>query len=63
MTSSSLRVGDHVSWFRFGAHQRTYGTVVGLTEGNIKVVAGDSDRVVELPIGHVQFYSRAGATK
>jgi uncharacterized membrane protein len=59
----TFRVGDHASWFRFGCHQRTYGVVREVGEQVVRVVAADSDRVVELPITEVTFYARPGATK
>lgn len=63
----TLRPGDHASWFRFGCHQRTYGTVHAIVETPhgvyVKVVAADSDRIVELPVAEVTFYAPVGATK
>ncbi len=63
----TFRAGDHASWFRFGCHQRTYGVVQAVVETPrglaVRVVAADSDRIVELPATEVTFYARPGATK
>lgn len=59
----TLRAGDHASWFRFGCHLRTYGVVYEVRDQIVRVIAADSDRIVDLPRSEVTFYARPGATK
>jgi len=63
----NLRVGDHVSFYRLHAQQKTYGTIVALVSGArgaaVRVRPEGGDYTMDLPSNYVELYAPAGASK